>query len=203
MQPRLSSSRKWTALPAEFLAQVRSVFEESFKKEIGKGSVAVQGKIYPEEILIRVSYKAPGTLKESGFDISVAYKQPKDNVLKLLHLAVDAGASLMEQLFTSDTDHEFPRLWEEVNFEKRVIFVQFSTENSELKAKADALLGEAEDEDADLAGGAWDEDDDLDPDELKAQLGLDDDDEDLDDGDEDEEGPPAKVPAKKPGKTKH
>jgi hypothetical protein len=201
MQPRLSSSRKWSALPAEFLKQVQGVFEESFKKEIDGGKITVQGKIFPEEVLIRVTYKTAKSLKESGFDISVAYKVPKDNVLKILHMAVDAGASLMEQLFTNEDDHDFPRVWEEVTFENRPVFVQYTTENGELESEANKLLGF--DEDEDLAGGDWD-DDDIDPSEIKAKLGLEDEDfeEEEDDEEEGEEAPVVRRPAKaKP--TKH
>jgi len=176
MEPRLKNSKKWTALPEEFLKQVQSVFNESFAKEIGKGTIEVQGKIFPEEILVRVSYKAPKALKQKGFDISVAYKVPKDNVLKLLHLAVDAGASLMEQMFASEDETEFAVLWEEVQFENRTIYVRFNTANNKLESEANRLLGLAEGED--LAEGDWD--DDAEPDEIKARLGIDPDEDDTD-----------------------
>jgi hypothetical protein len=200
MQPRLSSSRKWSALPAEFLKQVQGVFEESFKKEIDGGKVTVQGKIFPEEVLIRVTYKKAKSLKESGFDISVGYKQPKDNVLKILHMAVDAGASLMEQLFTNEDDHDFPRTWEEVTFENRPIYVQYTTENGELETEANKLLGFEDDDD--LAGGTWEDDDDIDPAEIKSKLGLEDDDFNEDDDEEADEAA-ARKPAGKGKPTKH
>ncbi|HMN68355.1 MAG TPA: hypothetical protein PKC28_07430 [Bdellovibrionales bacterium] len=175
MEPRLSSSRKWSPLPKEFLSQVRGVFQENFKAQIGKGKVLVDGRIYPEELLILVGYKGANALKQSNFEVSIAYKKDKDNVLKLLHLAVDAGASLFEQIFTAQDDGDFPRLWQEVDFEGRKIFIQYSTVNSELEAEADKWLGRASG--GDVAQGDWD--DDVDPETIKAQLGLgDDDDED-------------------------
>lgn len=173
MEPRLSTSRKWSPLPAELLEQIQSVFKQSFKAEIGKGKIEASGKIFPEEILVRIGYRAEKALKQSNFLISIAYKQPKDNVLKLLHLAVDAAASLFEQFFAAETDEEFPRLWEEVDFEKRKIYIQYDTTNTDLESEADRLLGA--DSGNEVAQGDWD--DDADPDLIKAQLGLGDDDE--------------------------
>jgi hypothetical protein len=172
MEPRLSTSRKWSPLPAELLQQIQSVFKQSFSKEIGGGTIEAAGKIFPEEILISVGFREKNSLKQSNFIISIAYQKNKDNVLKLLHLAVDAAASLFEQLFAADNDHDFPRLWEEVQFEGRTIYVQYDTTNSDLEAQADKLLGKGG-SDQDVAQGDWD--DDISAEQIKAQLGLDDD----------------------------
>lgn len=193
MEPRLPKSRKWTPLPKEFLQQIRTVFADSFKQQIGKGKMVADGRIYPEEILISVGYIEPGSIRQRGFDVSVEYKKDKDNVLKLLHLAVDAAGSLFEQLFTAD-ESEFPLIWTQFDFEGRKIFAQYSTTNEELEAAADKFLGKASGED-DLTQGDWE--DEIDPDIIKAQLGIDGDDEDLL-GDDDE--PDDEKPAK-PGKS--
>jgi len=181
MQPRLSSSRKWTDLPKELTQQIRSVFKQNFKEQVGKGVVEADGKIFPEEILIRVGYRQEKVLKQINWDISIEYKRSKDNVLKLLHMAIDAAAALFEQAFSAEDDGDFPRKWEEVDFEGRKIYVQYSTVNSKLESEADKILGEAGSEG--LAGGDWDEDEGVDPEDIKKQLGVDDDDGDLpDDG---------------------
>ena len=183
MEPRLKTSTKWTALPKDFLAQIHSALKETFAKQIGKGKVQVDGRIYPEEVLIRVGYAEPGRLKQSHFDVSVSYKKDKDNVLKMLHLAVDAGASLFYQIFTSPDD-DFPRIWQEIDFEGRKIHIQYTTENSELEGEADRILGLTKD---DLAQGDWD--DEVSAESIKAQLGIDEDDEELDLGDDDDDEP--------------
>jgi hypothetical protein len=177
MQPRLSSSRKWTALPKELMQQIRSVFKETFKQQIGKGKIEAEGRIYPEEILVSVGYRPETGIKQCNFQVSIAYKKDKDDVLKLINIAVDAAGSLFDQLFSAENDQEFPRLWQEVDFEGRMIFVQYSTENSELEAEADQILG-SDAAKAGIAGGDWDEGDDVDPDEIKAKLGIADDDDD-------------------------
>jgi hypothetical protein len=175
MEPRLSTSRKWTPLPEELIKQIRSVFKQNFKKEIGTGTIEAHGKIYPEELLIGVGLRQKDSLKQNNWEISIAYKQGKDNVLKLLHTAIDAAASLFEQFFAAENDADFPRKWEEVDFEGRKIYVQYNTVNSELEAEADKFLGKAG---GGLAQGDWDEADDIDPEDIKKKLGVDDEDDD-------------------------
>ena len=170
MQHRLSSSLQWTALPKELITQVKSIFRQNFKDSIGEGKIEVDGRIYPGEILLMVGYRAPKGLKQSNFEISMAYKREKDNVLKLLHLAVDAAASLFEQFFAAENDHDFPRIWESVPFEGRELFVQYTTTNTELEDQADRLLGLKGDEH--LAEGNWDTAEET-AEEIKARLGVD------------------------------
>lgn len=172
MQPRLSSSRKWTVLPKELMAQVKSIFTESFQSHIGGDSIETEGRIYPEEILMRLSIVPQKGLKQRGFEVSLQYKKDKDNVLKLVHLAVDAIGSLFEQLFASQDDHDFPRVWQEVDFEGRTIFIQYTTANTALEDEANRLLGEHGNND--LAQGEWA--DDTSADQIKASLGIDPDD---------------------------
>ncbi|MGE3684563.1 MAG: hypothetical protein AB7G93_22830 [Bdellovibrionales bacterium] len=169
MQPRLSSSRKWTSVPEELIQQIQSVFRENFQQHVQGGTVEAQGRIYPGEILIQVGYRAKDALKQNNFEISIAYKRDKDNVLKLLHLAVDAAGSLFELFFNTENDHDFPRIWDELDFEGRKIHVQYTTENTPLEAEADRLLGK--DTVEALTRGDWDEE--LGPDQIKARLGLD------------------------------
>jgi hypothetical protein len=195
MKPRLPASVKWTPLPKELLQQIRTVFADSFKAHVGTGRIDADGRIYPGEILVKVGFKPSSGLRQSHWEISMEYKANKDNVLKLLHLAVDAAASLLEQTFAAEDDGEFPRLWDEIEFEGRKIYVQYTTENSELEAEANRLLGL---KDGDELVHAEDLDllDEESPESIKARLGLTDDEEQADfpDEDEDEDAPP---PAKK------
>lgn len=177
MEPRLKTSKKWTALPKELLTQIRTVFKTTFKDHLGGAKIEADGRIYPEEILISVGFKTEGALKQSNFMVSIPYKKGKDDVLKLLNLGTDAVGALFEQLFAAEDDSEFPRLWQEVQFENRTIYVEYTTNNSELDAEADKLLGAAKGEG--LVGGEWeDEESEVSPDEIKAKLGIDDDEDD-------------------------
>lgn len=193
MQPRLRSSRKWTPLPAELVEQIQSVFHDNFQQHIKGGTVEAGGRIYPEEILVVVGFRPEGVLKQNNFEVSIGYRRDKDNVLKLLHLAVDAVGSLFDQFFNSEKDHDFPRIWQEVQFEKRSIYVQYTTTNTELENEANKLLGLEEGEE--LVGGEWE--DEVSPEQIKAQLGIDEESEDFAD-DEPEEKPKKSTGKKKP-----
>ena len=182
MEPRLKTSKKWTALPKELIEQIRNVFVENFTEQAKAGKIFAEGRIYPEELLFSIGYLPNKQLRQHNFEVSLPYKQNKDNVMKLVHIAVDAAASLFVQLFEDeDAVEEFPTVWQEVKFEGRALFVQYTTENTELSEEADRLLGLSRG--SGLAEGDWDEDDDdLDPEEIKSRLGLTDDD-DIDDDD--------------------
>jgi hypothetical protein len=192
MEPRLSTSRKWNPLPKELLQQIQTVFKQTFTSYLNDTTVEASGKIFPEEILVQVSLKQKGTLKQAGWSVSISYKTKKDNVMQLLHLSVDALASLFEQYFESENDHDFPRTWEEVDFEKRKIYVAYTTVNSELEAEADRWLGNVNKGEEDVAQGDWDED--VDPAIIKAQLGL------TEDEDEDKETETTSKPSSPSGK---
>lgn len=214
MHPRLKTSKKWSPLPKEFLKQVESVFKQTFKSQIGQGKVVVDGRVYPEELLVSVGYHGGKGLRQSNFEVSIQYKKDKDNVIKLLNLSVDVAASLFEQYFASEDDHEFPRLWQEFDVENRPVYVQYTGTNTELESEANKLLGEYADEG--LTGGDWDDADS--PEEVKARLGIDpeekfadsifnEDDDDmgdvLDEGEADEEKDLASKKPVKPAPKKH
>lgn len=155
MQPRLKSSQKWTELPKEYVDQIRTAFMENFGAQIGEGKLLIEGRIYPQEILLRVGYLEPGRLAQTNFEVSMDYT-PEDAVERI-HNCIDAAASMMMEYFEEDGEVDFPYSWKPFPFQKKTIYLQFSTENSELEAEADRLLGssvddlvheEAEDEDA-------------------------------------------------------
>ena len=172
MQPRLPSSKKWTPLPAELVTQIRTIFTENFAAQTKDGQIETSGRIYPQEILIRVGFKPNKSLRQQNWEISITYNQKKDNVMKLLHLSLDAVGALFEQLFGSENDHEFPREWEEVEFEKKKINIRYTTENTALESEANKLLGINEEAEEAVAQGDWQEEEEIDPEEIKAKLGL-------------------------------
>ncbi len=145
MKPRLPSSKKWTAFPKEFSEQIQGVFRENFNKELKKGELIVEGRIYPQEILLRIGFLEAGRLKQANFEISVEYSTKTNDAVDRINDAVDAAASMMMEFFEveqdPDQEPEFPLSWKEVPFNNRKLFMQFSTENTRLEAQADALLG--------------------------------------------------------------
>lgn len=149
MNPRLKTSKKWTALPTEYLTQVEEAFRESFPSQLketagaGKAKVIVEGRIYSEEILLRVGILEKGRLKQANFEVSMSFSAKKKDAIERLHDSIDAAASMMSEYFNLKEDEEpdFPLLWKEYEFNGLPLFLQFSTVNSSLESQADALLG--------------------------------------------------------------
>ncbi len=174
MEPRLPSSKKWTSIPKDYLQQVCEAFAESFPVQAQQGQFLVEGRLYSEEILLRAGYLPNNQLKQNNFEVSLAYKKGKDDVLQLIHLGVDVAATLLEDLFQSGEDQDLPRIWMEFEVENKKLHIQYSTDNSQLEDQASRLLSEKDDR---LIQGV-DPKDEEELQAIKAQLGL--------DGDEDQ-----------------
>lgn len=175
MEPRLKSSHKWTSLPGEILKQIREIFAQAFPEEAKVGRFLVEGRIFKEELLIRVGYNEHGRLKQDNFEVSIEYKADKDNMMKMVHLAIDVCATLMNELFEEGEDVDFPRTWSEFDVEKRKVYVLYNGINSDLEKQADEILGKSN---KDLIQGEDEEELEQEKEGLKRILGLTEDDED-------------------------
>lgn len=160
MKPRLKTSKKWTLLPPDFIQQVHDLYEKNFKDLLEDQDILIEGRIYPEEILLRVGLRTPESLRQSNFEVSIDYSAEKDNALVMIHVAVDAAASMMvEHLENIDEVIDFPEVWQKFPFENHEVYLQFNTINSDLEAQANALLGEKNPE-------LFNEDEDISSDDL-------------------------------------
>lgn len=145
MTPRLKSSKKWTSFPKEYAEQILNVFKENFAAYIDEDSeLIIEGKIYQEEITLRVGYREAGRLAQANFETSISYSSESNDALEKIHNSVDAAASMMMEYFETDGETDFPYTWKEIPFKKTKIYLRFSTENSELEAEANKLLGVTE-----------------------------------------------------------
>ncbi|GIL21250.1 MAG: hypothetical protein BroJett041_23640 [Candidatus Jettenia caeni] len=142
MKPRLNSSKKWTSFPPEYLAQIQDVFSQAFAAHLGDSKLIIEGRLYPEEILLRVGYLESGRLKQNNFEVSMPYSPMEQSAVPKIHACIDAAASMMNEFFTSEEEVDFPRTWKAYEFEQNQIWLQYSTENTDLEAQANALLGE-------------------------------------------------------------
>ena len=141
MISRKKESKKWSNLPPEFAIQIKTVFEENFRQYLTEKTIRVQGRIYTSEILLRVGIHKKGELRFHNFEVSLDHSSVLQNTIPQIHLAVDAIASFLIEFFENEETHELPYLWREIPFEKQKIWVQFSTENPDLEAEANKLLG--------------------------------------------------------------
>lgn len=142
MLPRLPNSKKWTALPPELIQQIREVFTEGFAEKIKNGEILVDGRIYPNELLLRVGYLETGRLAQANFEVSLDFNMAKQNAVEQIHFAIDCAASMMEEYFQGEgTLSDFPRHWQPFQISGRQVYLQVSTENQRLEAEADKILG--------------------------------------------------------------
>nr|BFD59715.1 hypothetical protein CKG001_18220 [Bdellovibrio sp. CKG001]BFD63079.1 hypothetical protein BdHM001_17600 [Bdellovibrio sp. HM001] len=146
MNPRLKSSKKWTAFPKEYSDQILGVFKENFAQYLGNAELLIEGRIYQEEIALRVGYLEEGRLAQANFEVSMNYSQEQQDAITRIHNCVDAAASMMMEYLENNGEVDFPYTWKEVPFQGKKIYLRFSTENSSLEAEANKLLGLNEDE---------------------------------------------------------
>lgn len=143
MEPRLKTSTQWTPFPQELLEQIIEVTEDHFSDyERGERQFIAEGRIYPKEILLRIGLTAPkGALRQDNFEASLEYDAEKHKPVEQIHLVVDFLAETWANYFEDAPEREdLPLLWTEQTFEKRPIFLRYSSENTELEKQADAYL---------------------------------------------------------------
>lgn len=146
MNPRYKTSKKWTELPADLKKQISAIFEQNFKQEIGPhADIRTEGRIYPLEILLSVGIHRQGELRFHNFQVSIDHKNEPEKVVELIYLAVESIASLMTDYFENNEEIELPYTWMEYPFNNQKVWLQFSTDNPDLEAEANRLLGEADD----------------------------------------------------------
>ncbi|QDK37865.1 hypothetical protein [Bdellovibrio sp. NC01] len=193
MNPRLKSSKKWTKFPKEYSDQIQAVFKENFAQYLDEAELIIEGRIYSEEITLRVGYHEEGRISQANFEVSMNYSQDEQDALSRIHNCVDAAASMMMEYFEQDGEVDFPYVWAEYPFQGKKLYLRFSTENSSLEAEADKLLGldgeamvseETDDEDA-LTRAEQSEE--LSPPRDEDEDFADEDSEEEDDGDDDSE----------------
>lgn len=143
MKPRLKSSKKWTPVPQDVIIQIQELFKENFHNELQNMKIIAEGKIYPEEILLRVGHIEEGRLTQYNFEVSMPYQLTKeDSALIALTTCVDAIGSLMAEYFDKGEEaEELPYSWTESLFDGKKIWIQHSAENSTLEKEANQLLG--------------------------------------------------------------
>ncbi len=140
MDPRRSSSVKWAPLPAEYCKLALEVFESQFAKRLDGAQLLIEGRIYREELIVRLGFLRPTSIRQINFEASVDFDLNKENAFELLNFLMDPLASWLES-FLETKEIEFPPLWKKLRFKNRDVYMQYSTVNSKLEAEADRLLG--------------------------------------------------------------
>ncbi|MES2962951.1 MAG: hypothetical protein V4760_03605, partial [Bdellovibrionota bacterium] len=147
--PRLATSKVSTAVPPEFLAKVRGVFEKQFEIETDLGEFIADGLIFPDEVVLRIGYLESGRLKQINFEASMDIKKTKladsdattpVGTMERLYTLIDVLGSLMEEYFQAgqiEDDMDLPLSWREMEFEGETVYIQHTTVNTRLEEEAD------------------------------------------------------------------
>ncbi len=144
MEPRLKTSTQWTSFPEELTQQIIEASEDHFS-EYEKGTdrhFVAEGRIYAGEIVLRMGLTAAkGSLRQDNFEASLEYNVEKEKALDLIHFLVDFLAETWALFFEDAPEYaDLPLVWEPQTFEKRNVFLRYSSENSDLEKQANALL---------------------------------------------------------------
>src|SRR5437868_1933223 len=99
MQPRLKTSKKWTAFPKEYVDQIQTVFHENFSVQLTGNKLVIEGRIYPSEVMLRVGINEKGRLRQANFEVSMDYNANKKDAVERIHNCIDAAASMMTDYF--------------------------------------------------------------------------------------------------------
>lgn len=143
MEPRLPTSKRWTPLPSDLIQQMTEIVGGHFKRESGSGEFRIEGRVYPQELLLRFGYLPAGSLSQKNFEFSFEYQFDKEKVIDLVHLSLDMVAGLFTQLFENPEESlQYPVVWQKEAMGERTFYIQFSGINSKLEQEADKLLGE-------------------------------------------------------------
>ena len=180
MQPRVKTSKISTDLPKDLMNQIKEIFAETFSDHLKKNQIVAEGRIYSNEVLLRIGATQGKQLKQINFSVSMDYKQGKDQVMNLVQVAVDVLATLFDDYFSNQDDGDLPRQWTEMNADGKKVYILYSTVNDKLEAEADKLLGVKKSDSFVKEHEGFDEDDEDEEllNEIKQKLGLSDDDED-------------------------
>jgi len=143
MEPRLKTSTKWTPFPTELLEQIQAVVENFFEDyEIENGQFVVDGAIYPTEILLQIGITRPGQLRQDNFIASLEYDSKNEKPMELINLMSDFLGEVWVHFLEDEPEYEdLPRQWQANTFEKKPIYLRYTSENTSLEKQADALLG--------------------------------------------------------------
>src|SRR6218665_889321 len=124
MDGRKPSSIKWTDFPPEYTQQITTVFQEAFGQELGQSHLVVEGKIYPEEICMRVGFREATSLRQANFEVSVDFTPDKQNAIETIYSCIDGISALMTSYFEGTPAESMPIDWKPFSFDRKEMYFQ-------------------------------------------------------------------------------
>ncbi len=142
MYPRLRSSilKRSQPFPADLTKLIKETVDETFHDYLNGNKSLVEGKIFNDEIWLRIGFRKSGELTQRNFEGSIN-KTDQTNTTNSIHKMLDFLSTLVEEHFSSTEEVEYPKTWTSYSFENTEVFFQQTSENSELEQEANRLLG--------------------------------------------------------------
>jgi len=145
IEPRkkTSSLKKRVQLPGDARALICSTFEDAFEGDLDGFKIDSNGWVYSEELVLTVGIRKNNEIRQKNFVASLDYNKQSEQAMNIIHTAVDAVASMLDQYLDAGGDIEMPLTWQDFDFEGTTVHLMVNGTNSDLEAQADELLGEA------------------------------------------------------------
>ncbi len=141
MTPRDEKNTAYTTFPEELLIAVQDHFTEEFLNEAESGDFFSFGRIYQNEIVLRVGYLKKGSISQVNFDTSTESSNSQAGIITSIEDLVFGTKELFVDYFKNKNLEHFSYHWNPLNSSSKVHY-KFDATNTGLESQADALLGE-------------------------------------------------------------
>tara|TARA_B100001248_G_scaffold262141_1_gene256308 strand:- start:1534 stop:2031 length:498 start_codon:yes stop_codon:yes gene_type:complete len=138
-----SSGKKFEVIPPDFCALTEKTILETFAALLRNHSVKISGRIYPEEIVVRLSIFEGDSIRPENISVSLDHDMEKENAMEQIHLGIDVIASALQESM-GEEDMEKPLDWHAFEVEGQDVFIMFDRIHDDLEKQADELLGDSE-----------------------------------------------------------
>lgn len=146
-----SEKKKYSRLPEDFTQLLKKSVEENIEvlgKMSPSPSLNIRGRVYPNEVILELELSETDRILRHNFRGSMDYNSEEQDTLDRLDDLANALASMMEQFLEFEINKEdelelmdLPLDYKEFPYDGRKVYLMYHTENTDLDAQADALLG--------------------------------------------------------------
>jgi hypothetical protein len=149
MLARNKSSKIGKAIPNEWSEGVARLLNETYKSQCDQNGryFDVFGRIYPEELLMIVSYLSEKDEHSAPIacflSSSAEHMKNVETVQETQKNFIDIAGLIFDEIFNSEDWHEFEPNWQEVTHKNQTYSYKISRENINATIEADRLLGPA------------------------------------------------------------
>ncbi|WP_408097477.1 hypothetical protein ACJVC5_00800 [Peredibacter sp. HCB2-198] len=148
MLARKKTSKQGKTLPTEWLESLNRLLNETYKSECKQNGryFDVYGQVYPEELLLTVSYLSEKDEYLSPITCFLSCEPDQmataEKVKETQANFIDIVGLFFDEIFADEEWDEFEPNWQEVSHKNQNYFYKLSRENINLTLEADKLLGE-------------------------------------------------------------